>query len=149
MAEGLQLITYSQALKQGTDLWVISDAQNSSWPSKIDWYLCFQMKKNKLNCFEASVSQIQSLIKKYKLSSFQWKAPQPLPVLIESSSHLPNLWTLKLTYSEEWINRIYDIWCSLNQPKLRIFVPQPIKKEKIIEKWEEHAKNNLIQYIME
>ena len=149
MNEGLQIISNSQAFKKGTDLWVLSDSQYSSWHCKIDWYLSFQIKKNKLKHFEEPASQLRSLIIKYKLPSFQWKMSQPLPILIESSDYLPNLWTIELTYTEEWIDKIYDIWSSLNQPKLRIFAPQPIKTEKIKEKWEEHAKNNLIQYIME
>ena len=149
MNEGLQLISNSQALNRGTDLWVLSDSQHSSWHSTIDWYLSFQIKKNKLKCFEKTDLLIQSLITKYKLPYFQWQIPLPLPVLIESSTYLPNLWTMKLSYTEEWINKVYDIWLSLNQPKLRIFAPQPIKKEKIREKWEEHANNNLIQYIIE
>lgn len=150
MNEGLQMISNSQALKKGAHLWIVSDSQNSSWHCQIDWYLCFQIKKSKLKHFDEIDQYTQSLLEKYALPSFQWKKPHPpIPILIESADYLPNLWTMQMDYTEEWIDKIYNIWASLNEPKLRIFVPQPIKKEKIIEKWEEHSKNNLIQYIME
>lgn len=143
MKEGLQLISESQVFKRGADLWILSDPQHSSWHCKIDWYLCFQIKKTRSQKIQKPSSQMQSLLKKYQISTVKWNPPRPSPLLIESSAYLPNLWTVELIYTEEWLNKVYDIWYSLNQPKLRIFAPQSIKKEKIKEKWESVAKKTL------
>ena len=148
MNENLQLISHSQALKSGTELWFLSDHEHSSWNYKIDWYLCFQIKKNKLKKLQKPSAQIQSLCAKYQLPTVQWKPLQPYPILIESSAYLPNLWTMELAYTAEWTNKVYDIWHSLNQPRLRIFVPQPIKKEEIEKKWRRTTKNITVQYIL-
>ena len=149
MKEGLQLISESQVFKRGADLWILSDSQHSSWHCKIDWYLCFQIKKIRSQKFQKFSSQTQLLLKKYQIPIIQWNPPQEVPVLIESSAYFPNLWTMELPYTDEWINKVYDVWYALSQPKLRIFVPHPIKIEEIEKKWQEHIKNNSIQYIID
>ena len=48
MKENPQQLSSTQALKKGADLWVISDIKHNFWNSKINWYLRFQIKKQKL-----------------------------------------------------------------------------------------------------
>ena len=149
MKENPQQLSFVHAFKRGADLWILSDSKHNFWNSKIDWYLSFQIKKQKLKAIQKSSVQTQSLLKKYQISSIQWKpSSAPLPLLIESSAYLPNLWTLEIPYTPQWLNNIYDTWCSLNQPSLRIFAPKEIKKEDIEKKWQAIAQNIPIQYII-
>ncbi len=74
-------------------------------------------------------------------------SPKSHPILVESSFYFPNLWTVELPYTPEWLSGAYQIWHSLNRPTLRIFTPQPITAEDIERKWATHAKNITIQYV--
>ena len=130
-----QFISYSQALKEGVQLWVLSESEYSVWNHRIDWYLCFQIRKSRLQEREKLSEKTKSLLKKYHFYSFEMFSSESSPVLIESSRHLPNLWTVELPYHSKWINKVYDIWCYLNQPTLRIFAPLLVKKQEIEEKW--------------
>lgn len=147
MTEKWKPLAFTQALSHGAQLWAVSNPEHSSWNYKIDWYLSFLLQKTRLNSLKAPFLSPDSLMKKYKLSSFQWSPSSPLPILIDSSSYLPNLWTLELEYSSQWIQQVHDIWSSLNKPSLRIFAPKLTKKEEIEKKWEKY-KNISIQYIM-
>ena len=147
MKEKIQSLSPSQALNSGAQLWVLSNPEYSSWNYKIDWYLSFLMRKTRLNTLKNQSISSDSLMKKYNISSFQWAPSSPFPILIDSSSYLPNLWTLELEYSSQWLHQVYNIWSSLSRPRLRIFAPKPIKKEDIEKKWEKY-KNICIQYII-
>ena len=149
MKEGLQLILPSQALKNGADLWVISDPEHSSWYHKINWYLCFQIDKTGSCPLPSPSSQMRSLLEKYKISTIDSPLPPSFPVLVDSSFYLPNLWTVKLSYTVKWLNEVYNIWRSLNQPTLRLFVPKLIERTKIMEKWGGPAKSINIQYVLD
>ena len=147
MKEKLQSLSPAQALNGGAQLWVLSNPEYSSWNYQIDWYLSFLLQKTRINTLKATSLSSDSLIKKYKLFSFQWTPPSSFPILIDSSSYLPNLWTLELEYSSQWLHQVYEIWSSLNRPHLRIFAPKPIKKEEIEKKWKKY-KNIYVQYII-
>ena len=149
MNEKPQQLSVTQALKQGADLWALSDSVQSAWSAKIDWHLGFQIKKQRLKILQKPSPKINSILKKYQIPSLKWSSStSPLPLLIESSLYLPNLWTLEVPFSTNWLDTIYDIWCSLNQPSLRIFAPKEIKKEAIEKKWKSVSKNIKIQYII-
>ena len=143
-----RFISGSQALRKGAQLWVLSEPKYSTWNHRIDWYLCFQIRRSRLKKVEPSSEQAQALLKKYHLYSFKWRYSQYCPILIESSQYLPNLWTVELPYHREWINKVYDIWHSLNQPTLRIFAPQLVKKQEVEGKWKGSG-NIAIQYIFD
>jgi len=149
MKEELQLISPSQAFKSGADLWVISDPEHSSWYHKINWYLLFQIDKTGSYNPPPPSPQMRALLEKYRISTVCYHRPPSFPILVESSFHLPNLWTVKLNYTVKWLNEVYDIWHSLNQPTLRLFVPKPIERKKIEKRWGEPAKNVNIQYVLD
>lgn len=147
MKEKLQSLSPAQALSGGAPLWVLSNPEYSSWNYQIDWYLSFLLQKTRLSSLKNQPISSDSLIKKYKLSNFQWTPPSPFPILIDSSSCLPNLWTLELEYSSQWLHQVYEIWNSLDKPGLRIFAPKPIQKKEIEKKWKRY-KNIYVQYII-
>ncbi len=144
----VQFLSSSQAFKSGADLWVLNDSKYNEWTARIDWHLRFQIRKQKLKTLQPLSLHTQALLKKYNIPDFQWKPPAPLPLLMESSFYLPNLWTIEIAYTDEWLNRIYDIWHSLNRPSLRIFAPQSMTKGKIEQKWQRAAQNTPVQCII-
>ena len=148
MKNNPQLLSRSQALKQGAQLWILSEPESCSWNHVVDWYLCFQMRKNRLKKLDKPSEKVQALLKKHHFYSFEWYSSQYCPTLIESSKCLPNLWTVELPYHTQWISKAYDVWYSLNQPPLRIFTPQLVKKQEIEEKWK-RLTNTDIQYILD
>ena len=146
-----QTLPPSQALKEGAQLWLLSDS--SPWYYKIDWYLSFLISK-------LSSQKLPSLSEE-KISSFEKKHSIPpntlpsaltglatptyptTPFLMETSSRLPNLWTVKINYHTKWLTQGRDIWYHLNKPTLRVFLP----KETTFKIWENEQDENRVQYI--
>ena len=114
MPRPTRLLALESALKKGTDLWMVSDPEYSSWNQKIDWYLSYLMKKNR-----------------------QKQDHQIKPLLMKTAHRLPNLWTVELSYKnkEQWLNQAHTVWKNLNRPSLRIFAPHPLSAEDIEKTW--------------
>ncbi len=121
------LLSPSKAFKPGAQLWLITDCQHSSWTSVIDWYLNFQITKNR---------------KKKNITS---TPTTPSPLLIGSSHFLPCQQLLELPYTKHWLNQAYTIWSSLNLPSLRIFVPKPLSMSTVQKQWSE----SFVQFVPE
>jgi len=140
MKHTLQLISDSQALKKGVDLWVVSDYKHSAWVAQIDWLLGFKIRKSR----QKKILQFQNT--PYPTPNVQYHISPASPLLVDSSKYLPNLWTVQLIYTNEWLDKIYDIWCDLHQPSVRIFTPQPIKLEKVADRWSDWVDKAMVQY---
>ena len=149
-AKQSHLIPSYSALQKGADLWVVSDPEHSLWNAKIDWYLHFQLRtyrRWKIN--PAYKKKWDQMLQSYNMPLFHWEAPASKALLIESSHYLPNLWTLELAYSPEWLNEVYKIWMSLNQPSLRVFAPKIFSKKTWEDNWSQISKKIATEYVLE
>ena len=135
-------ITPANALNSGAQLWFIPKSNHSSWTSKIDWYLGFQLTKN-LNCRMPKVSdELQEIIKDNELdelnnsgntkaSKHVFIAPQatfPTDVVVKYNSDLE---------LNDWVEEIKVIWKNFKKPSLRVFLPSNINEENFLKKWNE------------
>ena len=100
----------SKALSQGASLWILPPPHQYPFSKKIDTYLQFVFRK------------LPEDKKSQKL-------------LLESSSHLPCQHVLFLPHSPQWIEEVLNNWKDLQKPSLRIFLPESIKKEDLINNW--------------
>ena len=107
------ILSPAKALTAGTQMWLITDSHHSSWTHLIDWYLNFQITKNR----QQEISQ------------------QSSPLLIASPSLLACQQVLELPYTKNWLTQSFDIWHSLNCPSLRVFLPKLVDISKAQECW--------------
>ena len=166
------LLTAEEAFKKGADLWIVSDPWQNVWNQKIDWYLSFWMKKNRMTQitplpeYKASRTviidkDIAKLIgsppKSLSFLEKDYGVTLPLndgptsqthqPLLMESSRRLPCLWTVELTFinKETWLKQAWTLWDNLNRPSLRIFAPRFVQVEDVEKTWPKETIS--IQYI--
>ena len=137
-------LSYHGALSAGAQLWALPGPLHSLWNIQTDWYLHFQLKTLRQEVFEAMPAQLSDV--KYFLDGWLFKTQ---PLLVESSQFLPNLLTLELAYSDEWVQGLYRIWSRLNRPILRAFIPRPLTEQKWLSQWRGLAGYDPEQYVME
>lgn len=141
-------IPASKAFTEGAELWLVSDPEHSPWNHKIDWYLGFWLRRHNLNQKTPTPDpKMQALLKKYQLPHHLSLLNKPQPFLLESSSKLPNLWTIELVYTTKWLQKVHSIWENLNCPSLRIFIPTTIKPEEVKQQWVKQD-HHFIQYVI-
>ena len=127
MTQEVQFLHPDLAFKKGADLWALAGFEENPYSAMIDWYLGFQITKQKSGAPPLTTS----------------------PLLLESSRFLPNLWTLQISYTAEWPNTVYNIWRGLNRPSLRIFMSQKTKdKEKVANKWRSDTAGAVVQCVI-
>ena len=121
------LLSPSKAFQAGAQLWLVTDYQHSSWTPIMDWYVNFQITKNRQKKNTTSKQTI------------------PSPLLIGSSDFLNCQQLLELPYTKHWLNQAYIIWSSLNSPSLRVFVPKPLTISEAQKQWSE----SIVQFVPE
>lgn len=138
----------SFAFTKGADLWVVSTPVHSQWNPAIDWYLYFQLKNNRTTRVQRlNTKRLTPYVKDVApIKKLKWSSPNPLPVLVKSSSYLPNCWVLELDYHPEWVLKVYQIWALLNKPSIRFFVPKFLVVSSFIQEWAKQTKMDFLSY---
>ncbi|MCB0414958.1 MAG: hypothetical protein KDD50_11530 [Bdellovibrionales bacterium] len=132
---------HSSALLAGAQLWVLPGSKDSQWTKKIDWYLNFQISRaNQRQCESSSPTLLKILNDnpELKLTLHAPLDKKNTPLIVSSSSLLPNEQTLEVIYQghpEKWVEQIHSIWNNLKRPSLRIFVPDQIDEDKLLKQW--------------
>jgi len=150
--EKIQTLKPHQALQEGADLWALSHQKHSKkWNVQIDWYMNFLITKSVYKKSPSLNERRKSLLKRYKVIEFQRfsknKQFHQSPLLIKSSSYLPNLLTLIVNDDHQWLFTVYNVWCSLKKPSLRIFAPQCVSKKMCETIWGKETQN--VQFIQD
>lgn len=121
-------ISHTSALNAGNDLWVIQDFENSYWFNILNWYLNFQILKIK---YKPKNNLDPKLVKIIISCEFDFYQPHDnfntLPILIASSKHLPNQWTIISPIeqnSNKWINQSLKWQKELKANSIRFFLSE-------------------------
>ncbi|MBC87254.1 MAG: hypothetical protein CL677_08760 [Bdellovibrionaceae bacterium] len=84
------------------------------------------------------------------IESLPSQLPENPPLLLASSTRLPNDQTVILQFDEridEWFKRVKLIWYKLNRPKMRIFLPVELKESEIIRFWPNMDEQHLVSFV--
>lgn len=119
----------SQILKEGDDLWIISDGKNSHWYGKIDWLCNFQLSHSEIH----KSKPLSSWLTNYMQTS-QLNFPEPPDdknnLLIPVDSVLPTQWVCVIPFQgsiQNWIENVHSVWSQWQKPTLRVFIPKTIQ----------------------
>lgn len=108
-----QFLPYTNALSNGSALWITQTPHYSPLAQKINWHLHFVFEKSKTSLDDS--------------------------LLTESSLHLPNNQTLFIPFKKEkkldWIKKAFLSWQNLEKPSLRLFLPFSLSKQNLIDHW--------------
>lgn len=131
-------IAESMAFSNGADLWVLPDPTVSDWANRVDWYLNFQIARARQHKAPVIPSGLVEILQETNLA-----LPTPLslgkaPLMLSCQARLPAKQTVILGFDDElkeWCGQIFQIWQSLKQPSLRVFLPKRISFSQLQAAW--------------
>ena len=143
-------ITSANALNSGAQLWFIPKRNHSTWTSKVDWYLGFQLTKNLTRQMPKISKHLQSIIKTNQLEELSSSISKEYkyPVFIVPQSTFPTDVVVKYDSDlslDKWVGEIKHIWRNLKTPSLRVFLPSNAIEEDFLKYWsEEHVQLGIV-----
>lgn len=148
------------ALSTGCELWFVADLNSSRWTRKIDWYLNFQLAAAEVKPSVEISSDLSRVAKLWDYEIPQITIRKTMPLLVASARLLPNTKTVLVPYADAenaldgqsesqgapsaqararaakaWIERCHEVWLGLEQPAVRIFLPDVLKPEVVEKFW--------------
>ncbi len=128
-----------EAFHGGADLWVVTNAERSSWTQKIDWHLNFQLLRSQTHKSLQPTSELEDVMKKWDVEPLASRDLTEAPLLLPSSMLLPNHAVLWVPYDDKdrrgWVRKVHEMWSSLDSPKLRIFLPIGFELSLFVKEW--------------
>ncbi len=146
----LQFHSKAGAFSPGSHLWVLPQISISSWTRTIDWYLNFQVSRMENHELVEMSGTLKDILDSSGIESLPSQLPENPPLLLASSTRLPNDQTVILQFDEridEWFKRVKLIWYKLNRPKMRIFLPVELKESEIIRFWPNMDEQHLVSFV--
>ncbi|MCB0394019.1 MAG: hypothetical protein KDD25_05640 [Bdellovibrionales bacterium] len=133
-----QLMSNHTALVPGSSLWVVPDIEHSSWTSRINWYIGFQVTRAQLHK-PSRLKDVQLReLNELDLPTYDWDYVPEMPLMIGTANYLPNQQTAVLKYAGDfsaWLDKVKMLWNKMAQPRMRIFLPTGISLQDIISHW--------------
>lgn len=144
----IESLSPEKAWSDGADLWVFSK-ETSSFLSRADWLLNFQISKSQRHNSLALPLETQKILEQTGLN-FENSASENSNV--RSSSHskknlllsvqqfVPAKWVLIVESDvQTWTQDLFETWNSLARPKLRIFLPKALDFNTFKNHWKKLA----------
>lgn len=132
--------TEDLAFAPGADLWILPDRSQSAWAAQVDWYLNFQIGRAEKHESQPLPSQVQNILELCELRGYDWKgeARKDPSLMVWASPFVPARWVLTLPDGADlaaWASQAVRKWKSLNQPSIRIFLPQNTTENQFRNLW--------------
>ena len=134
------VLSLANAYNPGSDLWIFPELENSNWTQKVDWYINFQIIKNSQKKSLPLSEEIQNVLDKTGLDLKKIISARPQPLMISTSTWLPNKWLVVVAGSKQfspWTQQVFQTWKQLKKPTLRIFLPTGQNASSFLEHWRE------------
>ena len=125
------------ALAPGCDVWIAAEPERSRWSRKIDWYLGFQLMKAAGHETATLSPSLKSILAHEEMASVEVAAAADAPLMVASRKLLPNTTTVMVPFKEtkSWVEACHRVWTGLNQPRIRVFLPDDLSSEDFLGAW--------------
>ena len=125
------------ALSPGCDVWIAAEPERSRWSRKIDWYLGFQMMKAAGHATPVLAPALKSILSREEMETIEVVSAGDAPLMVASRKLLPNSTTVMVPFKEmkSWAETCHRVWTGLNQPRMRIFLPDDVSSETFLRNW--------------
>lgn len=128
MLRGVQILSSTQALLPGADLWILPHPEVSAISRSVDWYLNFQMSRGLQNKPRRRSDTLESLLRTIKWALPATMEPSESPLLIAASGRLPAQWVLmpsRWTTNLEFLHQA----APLKPQRVRLFLPATLSPD--------------------
>lgn len=131
------LLSQASAFNPGADLWILPATQ-SSWRKRIDWYLNFKLTNANRHQSLTIDKTLQEILEETDLKTdlIGKNTDTVAALMIGAHPNLPCRWVVEVSLqTENWTTQCFQIWKNLNQPSMRIFLPQTMSSGQFQEAW--------------
>lgn len=138
------------AFGAGADLWIIPHGSQSKWSPKIDWYLNFLLTRAKRHQPQNVSPALMAITRENELEVEHYFDAQNKPLLITSELRFPNKQVVELPAEsdhQKWYQMAYEIWQSMNEPTLRVFLPDDSSETDFQKLWPGDLKTEFITLV--
>ena len=142
----IQVLYKVGALGPGSSLWIIPSLNQSPWSQRINWHLNFQLSKMKSIKFKKPSPPLIKTLKENEMPLFKRQSSSASPLLISSSSFLPNSKVVELPKTKThafWMELSYKVWKKLDEPSLRLFLTKDFPVSEFQALWPETDQESL------
>jgi hypothetical protein len=138
----MKTVVEGDALNAGCDLWLIADAERSSWSRKIDWHLNFQILRSLAHQTPRLSPELRRVLEDAEVEAPEIEATSAVatPLMIASRDLLPNRQTVSVPVPDEggdaaWVKACHAVWNQLGRPRARVFLPDTMKPDLFSKSW--------------
>lgn len=134
----LKVLSQTNSLNAGADLWVTPDFTESRFAPRLDWYMNFQISHAMNHQKNPLSDTLTSILKQTQLPGIEFVEDNESGILFSTENVLPNRWVLLLPKSQplnNWCERISAKWEGLRRPGLRVFLPKDIAATTFEKAW--------------
>jgi hypothetical protein len=125
------------ALSPGAQLWLIPSLDISAWSRRIDWYLGFQIRRARPYRRFDFGPDMRQLMEVYEEHIPKIPRTENAPLMVASSSLLPNHQTVVIPESPDWVAVCHRVWKDLDEPATRVFLPPKMTRKAFEAAWPE------------
>lgn len=132
------MLSKASAYMSGSDYWIVPPLETSHWTQTLNWYLNFQISKQRAHKPPEFAEALKDIIEDNELpfSSIETKNTQSL--MISSHNRLPTDYVIEvpiLDSIEAWFEEVLKISSKVNSKKFRIFLPQDVTEIQVLDFW--------------
>ena len=135
---GIQMLTKASAYMSGADYWIVPPIEYSHWTQTLNWYLNFQISKQRAHKSADYSEDLKKIIEDNELPFKSFHAPEDQPLMIASQKRLPTSFVIEVPFhndKQQWFESIYQISKKTTSKRFRVFLPQSITESDVLEFW--------------
>lgn len=138
----VSVLSKASRLNSGSDLWVVPPVELSQQTLEIDWYLNFQITQSLLRTQPKWAESLKEIVQQSEAHWSMGEVPSSGKLMISAENTLPCRWVVRIDMSKDlhlWTKDLYDIWTSLKNPSLRLFLPPQVTTQKWLTEWKKFS----------
>ncbi len=145
-----QLLKPHQAFQPGADLWIVPDVLESSFCTKLNWLLNFQLSLAGLHQKKKMSPVLKKICTDADFPIFSFENNDVM--MIPTKNYFPNQYTLMIPTRNNlavWTEKYLQSWRDLNSPSIRVFLPRLISYESYFDVFEKYPIKSKIAFVSE
>ena len=135
---GIQMLTKASAYMTGADYWIVPPLEHSHWTQTLNWYLNFQISKQRAHKSADYPEPLKKIIEDNDLPFKSFEDHNHQPLMIASQNRLPTQFVVEVPNIEntkDWFDSIYEISKKTGSKKFRVFLPLPVTESEVLDYW--------------
>ena len=135
----LTTLTKAKAFDAGSELWIVPEPEHSALARRVDWYLNFQLARARYHKTRDLSPELKNTLIQEEWPEFQY-GDKGAPLMVAAQGYFPTQMVVQVPVQKtfkSWINGIKTTWKNLEQPTMRVFLPEGKTAEDFKADWDE------------